>query len=130
MDTVAKFLSTLFNSRDQAHIFHLQTSSYAAHKALNDYYDAIVDLVDNYAETCQGRYGIIRGYTPQKQYFEGEEILKYFAGLSTYIDSVRKRLPQDGDLNNIVDEISALVNSTICNEITRYFTRTYRRNFR
>lgn len=51
METVAKFLSTLFNSRDQAHIFHLQTSSYAAHKALNKYYDEIVDLVDTYAET-------------------------------------------------------------------------------
>ena len=113
METVAKFLSTLFNSRDQAHIFHLQTSSYATHKALNDYYDAVVGLVDTYAETCQGRYGIIRGYTPQKQYFENDEVIKYFTGLSTYIDSVRKGLPQDGDLNNIVDEISALVNSTI-----------------
>ena len=113
METVAKFLSTLFNSRDQAHIFHLQTSSYAAHKALNDYYDAIVGLVDDYAETFQGRYGIIRGYTPQKQYFEGDEVVKYFTGLSTYIDSVRTSLPKDSELNNIVDEISALVNSTI-----------------
>jgi hypothetical protein len=113
METVAKFLSTLFNSRDQAHIFHLQTSSYAAHKALNDYYDAVVGLVDSYAETFQGRYGIIRGYTPQKQYFEGDEVVKYFTGLSTYIDSVRKGLPQDSELNNIVDEIAALVNSTI-----------------
>jgi hypothetical protein len=113
METVAKFLSTLFNSRDQAHIFHLQTSSYAAHKALNNYYDDIVDLIDSYAETCQGRYGIIRGYTPQRQYFEGDETVKYFTGLSTYIDSVRSSLPQDGDLNNVVDEIAALVNSTI-----------------
>ncbi len=113
MENVAKFLSTLFNSRDQAHIFHLQTSSYATHKALNNYYDAVVGLVDSYAETCQGRYGIIRGYTPQKQYFENDEVIKYFTGLSTYIDSVRNGLPQDGDLNNIVDEISALVNSTI-----------------
>lgn len=113
METVAKFLSTLFNSRDQAHIFHLQTSSYAAHKALNEYYDAIVGLVDDYAETFQGRYGIIRGYTPQKQYFEGDEVVKYFTGLSTYIDSIRTSLPKDSELNNIVDEISALVNSTI-----------------
>lgn len=113
METVAKFISTLFNSRDQAHIFHLQTSSYAAHKALNSYYEDIIDLIDSYAETCQGRYGIIRGYTPQRQYFEGDETVKYFTGLSTYIDSVRSSLPQDSDLNNVVDEISALVNSTI-----------------
>ena len=113
METVAKFLSTLFNSRDQAHIFHLQTSSYAAHKALNNYYYDIVDLIDSYAETFQGRYGIIRGYTPQRQYFEGDETVKYFTGLSTYIDSVRSSLPQDSDLNNVVDEISSLVNSTI-----------------
>jgi hypothetical protein len=113
METVAKFLSTLFNSRDQAHIFHLQTSSYAAHKALGSYYEDIVDLIDKYAENFQGRYGIIRGYTPQRQYFEGDTVVKYFTGVSTYIDSIRTGLPQDSDLNNIVDEISSLVNSTI-----------------
>jgi hypothetical protein len=113
MNSVAKFISTLFASRTQAHIFHLQTTSYAAHKALNEYYDEIVDLADSYAETCQGRHDIIRGYTPTTQIFEDDSVVKYFTGLQKFIDSIRVELPQDSDLNNIVDEISDLVNATI-----------------
>lgn len=114
MDTVARFISTLFHCRDQAHIFHLQTQSYATHKALNEFYDDVVGLIDSYVETCQGRYGIITGYAPIGKFLEGDgEIAKYFNALQKFIDTTRKSLPQDSELNNIVDEISALVNSTI-----------------
>lgn len=114
MDARSKFVSTLFNSREQAHIFHLQTSSYAMHKALNDYYDEIVELVDSYVETCQGRHGIITGYQPASQFLEGDDqVVKYFMALQKFVDNNRQSLPQDSDLNNIVDEISDLINSTI-----------------
>lgn len=114
MESIAKFISTLFHCRNQAHIFHLQTQSFATHKALNEFYDEIVDLIDSYVETCQGRYGIITGYTPVGKFLEGDsEVLKYFLAVQKFVDSTRKSLPQDGDLNNIVDEITALVNSTI-----------------
>lgn len=114
MDIVAKFISTLFHCRDQAHIFHLQTQSYATHKALNEFYDGIVDLVDTYVETFQGRYGIVTGYAPAGKFLEGDtEIIKYFTALQKFIDSTKKSLPQDSELNNIVDEILSLVNSTI-----------------
>lgn len=111
---VAKFISTLFASRDQAHIFHLQTGSYAAHKALNEYYDGIVGLADDYVETYQGRYGILMGYTAPMKYAEGDaECLQYFLELAQFIETFRGTLPPDTDLNNIVDEISALVRTTI-----------------
>lgn len=113
MEEIAKFLGTLMSSRTQAHIFHLQTQSFAAHKALNEYYDDIVDLIDSYAEMAQGRYGIIRGYVMQTQIFEDDSVLKYFSGLQKFVDSIRGSLPQDGELNNTVDEISGLISSTI-----------------
>ena len=50
------------HSRTQAHVFHLQTPSFAEHKALNDYYNGIVDLVDGFVESYQGKYGILNGY--------------------------------------------------------------------
>jgi hypothetical protein len=112
--TVAKFVSTLFHARDQAHVFHLQTTSFAAHKALNEFYDGIVDLVDSYVETFQGRYGILTGYPPMGRFLEGDgEVLKYFTALQKFVDTTRSTLPENSDLNNIVDEISALVSSTI-----------------
>jgi hypothetical protein len=113
MNPIAKFISTLFGSRDQAHIFHLQSQSYAAHKALQGYYEDIVELIDSYVETYQGRYGILKGYTATTQIFEDDSTVKYFTGLQTFVDEIRTQLPQDSELNNIVDEISGLVGSTI-----------------
>lgn len=113
MEELAKFLGTLMSSRNQAHIFHLQTPSFAAHKALEDYYDGIIDLIDSYAEMAQGRYGIIKGYQMPTQLFEDDSAVKYFMGLQKFVDTVRQTLPQDGELNNTVDEISGLISSTI-----------------
>jgi len=113
MEELGKFLGTLMSSRTQAHIFHLQTQSYAAHKALNKYYEDIIDLIDSYAEMAQGRYGIIRGYQMTAQLLEDDSALRYFMGLLKFVDTIRTQLPQDGELNNTVDEISGLISSTI-----------------
>jgi DNA-binding ferritin-like protein len=114
MEEIAKFIATLMASRNQAHVFHLQTQSYAAHKALNEYYDDIVDLIDAYAEMAQGRYGIIKGYAATSMpLFEDNSALKYFMGLQKFVDNIRETLPQDGELNNTVDEISGLISSTV-----------------
>jgi DNA-binding ferritin-like protein len=50
----SSLISYLLHSRSQAHVFHLQVTgagSYAAHKALNGYYDSIVDLIDGLVES-------------------------------------------------------------------------------
>ena len=60
--SAAVLLSALMHSRTQAHVFHLRTKSFATHKALQGYYEAIVPLLDTYAEAYQGRYGLINGY--------------------------------------------------------------------
>jgi hypothetical protein len=54
-------LECLLEMRDTAHLFHLQTDSHAHHSILNEFYDSILDLADNFAETWQGAYGIITG---------------------------------------------------------------------
>ena len=117
METVAKFLSTLFNSRDQAHIFHLQTSSYAAHKALNEYYDEIVDIVDGLVESYQGKYGIITNY-PHSYHLPKNPPLAYLESLQGFVQEARQSLPQDSELQNEIDSIATLLNST-CYKLTR-----------
>lgn len=49
----------LFHARTAAHVAHFQTRSYAEHKALNEFYDEIVDATDDFAETYQGIFGLI-----------------------------------------------------------------------
>jgi len=113
INPMANFVSTLFASRTQAHIFHLQTPSFAAHKALNEYYDEIVDLVDGIIESYQGRYGILRGYKNESAWMEDEgSVVKYFEALCMYVEKNRNVLPQDSYIQNQVDEVVSLIEST------------------
>jgi DNA-binding ferritin-like protein len=112
---LGQFISTLFASRTQAHVFHLQTNSFAAHKALNEYYDGIVDIADGIAESVQGKYGIITGYS-NIDLLEGNdcnEVIKYFTALEMYVERARQTMPQDSYIQNQIDEVVALVVSTI-----------------
>jgi hypothetical protein len=95
-------------------VYHLQTSSYAAHKALNNYYDGIIDLVDGLVESYQGRYGILKGYSnfALMEYQSCEAIREYFKALEKTIESGRTSLPQDSFIQNQIDEVITLISST------------------
>lgn len=116
MNPIANFFSTLFASRTQAHIYHLQTPSYAAHIALQGYYEGIIPILDPLIESIQGKNGIITGYTAPgqvREYISCEEIIAYFVALGMYVEQNRNKLPQDSYVQNQVDMISELINSTI-----------------
>jgi len=112
---IGQFVSTLLASRTQAHIFHLQTPSFAAHKALNEYYDEIVDIIDGIVESYQGKYGIVTGYgnVALQEYQSCEGIIAYFTTLCMYVEKSRQMLCQDSYIQNQIDEVVALINSTI-----------------
>lgn len=111
-DTIGAFLETLFHSATNAHILHLQTRSYAQHKALDEYYSSIVDLADNYAEAAQGLYGIIENY-PGTYAPPAKDPLTELREVGLSVRNMRKNLPKDTELQNIADEIAALIDTTI-----------------
>lgn len=115
MEAVGLFLGTLMQSRTQAHIYHLQAQgvgSDAMHRALQAYYEEIVDLVDGLAEAIQGRYGIITGYKMADTIREDSNARMYFDGLCKFVETIRKQLPQDSYIQNEVDTIVKLIEST------------------
>jgi len=114
MEHCSKLVSYLMHSRTQAHIFHLQTPSFAEHKALNDYYDGIVDLIDAFVESYQGKYGIMNGYVgfAIMNYTNKQQVTQYFEALCSTIGELRQGIT-DSYLDNQVDEMVTLVNSTL-----------------
>ena len=108
---VADFISTLFHSSTVTHFMHLSTDSYATHKALGKYYPAIVDLADSYAEAYSGCYEKIKDFP--ENFHNAKDPQKYMASMKAFIEKNRVALPDDSQLQNIVDEIAALVDSTI-----------------
>ena len=116
MNPIAAFFSTLLASRTQAHIYHWQTPSDAAHRALATYYEQIITIIDPLVESIQGKNGIIAGYSAPgqvREYVSCEEIIAYFTALSMYVEQNRNKLPQDSYVQNQVDMISELINTTI-----------------
>lgn len=109
----AEFVGVLLHSSTATHFLHLQTASYAAHKALGHYYENIVDLADKYAEAYQGHYGII----PLADYPEGFKVqtdaAKYANSLLTFVKGIRKDLPKDTDLQNVIDEIVGEISALV-----------------
>jgi hypothetical protein len=78
--------------------------------ALGTYYDEIVDLVDSLVESYQGLYGIVQDYP--NVYHSPKDPIKYFESLQKFVKDARQDLPQDSELQNIIDEIADLINST------------------
>lgn len=115
----AKFVSKLFESREMAHIYHLQIKgdgSYAAHKALDEYYSGILDLIDSLIEIYQGQYDIIENYDIiDTSNTNNIDKIEYFTNLAQFIKDTRYTaiLKEDTHLQNIIDEIVALIYHTL-----------------
>lgn len=113
-DDFCEMVCNILHSRNQAHVFHLQTKSYAEHKALNDYYDAVVPLFDGIVESYQGKYGIIKNFKTFKveQYRNGKKTISYFERLLDIIEENRDSV-EDSYIQNQIDTVQELINSTI-----------------
>ena len=109
MNSPLRFIGRLFELRDAAHIEHLKTRSFAAHSALNTFYDELLELADGFVESYQGKYGIINiEIKPSKP----DNFLSYLEDFAKYVESSREVF-KDEYLRNQVDEISSLAYSTI-----------------
>jgi hypothetical protein len=110
----SKFISYLFHSRTQTHIFHLQTPSYAEHKALQKYYEGIVDLIDGLVESYQGKNGVIMDYTNfnLNQYQSKEQVIAYLETLCNAAYQAYE-VTEDSYLQNQIDTVTELIKSTI-----------------
>jgi hypothetical protein len=112
-NAIGEFIGNLFHSATVTHFMHLQTKSYAQHIALGAYYEEIVELVDSVAETIQGCYGeIITGY-PTMFANVGTEPLEYLKSLQTFVADARANLPQESNIQNEIDNVATLIDSTI-----------------
>jgi len=110
--------SLFFHSRTQAHVFHLGVKgpgAYAAHKALEGYYEDIVDLIDGLVESYQGKYGLIK-FQPVNTIDNNcdiKNIISYFEKLCVALEKLRKDSKlQDSWIQNEIDNIATLLYST------------------
>jgi DNA-binding ferritin-like protein len=117
-ELTAQFVSTLMSARTQAHVFHLGTKgpgSFAAHSALNEFYDAFLNAIDGFVESYQGKYGIVSGWgnVGLQDFQSTEQVISYFNTLVAFIEKIRTVTFQDSYLQNQIDEMIQLIYSLL-----------------
>jgi len=116
---VVKFFSKLFESREMAHVYHLQVrgeeGSYAKHEALGDYYEDIVEIIDDVIEVYQGQYGIVDGYDIiDTSSTNSKDPVQYFEEIGEFIKHGKKCISEeDTHIHSLIDDISCLVYKTL-----------------
>ena len=108
------FMGQLFLARDVAHSVHLNTRSYAKHKALGHFYEDVIELVDKFAEAYQGRKGLIGPISLQSARKNGN-IIEFLQDSMEQIEEMRYTVVDKTDtpLQNIIDEIIGLYLTTL-----------------
>jgi hypothetical protein len=108
------FVGILFLARDVTHSVHLNTRSYSKHKALQKFYESIIDLADSFAEAYQGRHGLMGPISLQSAK-KTTNIIDFLQNQLEEIENDRYKICEESDsaIQNLIDEIIALYLSTL-----------------
>jgi DNA-binding ferritin-like protein len=109
--SMALFLATLLHSGTNTHFFHWATKSYAKHKALGHFYEAIIQHTDALAECYFGIYGQITQFPAT--YHQPKEPLAYLQSLQAFVKDARQDLPMDSEIVQLIDNIAQEIDTTI-----------------
>lgn len=110
---VAEYFGTLLQSVTETHKKHLMTGKYSDHKALNEFYDEMPDLIDDLIEHYQGTHGKVEDYKNTIE-AEGKDAVKYLEELLEFTKVGQEELfKDDSDLSSDIDSIRGQIASTL-----------------
>lgn len=112
----ALFVKLLW-TRDQAHIFHWQTKSFAQHEALGEFYEGFIEMADELAETIMGKRGRFSmgtlGATITLEDYSDIALQGYITECCNFFEEEITTIisPEENDaIYNIVDDIKTALN--------------------
>lgn len=110
----SEFIGMFFLARDVVHSVHLNTRSYSKHKALQKFYENIIDLADTFAEAYQGRHGLI-GPIGLQSAKKTSNVVEFLESQLEEIEKCRYEVcdKDDSPLQNLIDGIIELYLSTL-----------------
>lgn len=117
--TCEVFMGKIFLARDVAHSVHLSTKSYAKHKALQRFYEDVIELADAFAEAYQGRHGLI-----------GPVVMQTAKKTTNIVDFLQEQLKDLEDSRyKVCDKDDSALQNAIDEIVTLYLTTIYKLRF-
>jgi DNA-binding ferritin-like protein len=113
---VAGFVVELMDAANKFHILHLKVTgpgSYAAHKTLNDLYDALPGHADTLAESYQGACGMLLDYPDNvtaPTLKSVKEAISYIDDMHDTTSELQKMIPYSEIVNDL-DALKSTLNS-------------------
>jgi hypothetical protein len=109
-----KFIGALFLARDVTHSVHLNTRSYSKHKALQKFYENIIDRADAFAEAYQGRHGLI-GPISLMSAKKTNNVIEFLENQLDELEAMRYEVcdKSDSTLQQLIDNIIELYLTTL-----------------
>ncbi len=108
---IEDFILLIKSSELNAHLYHWASNSFAAHKALEGYYEAVRSSIDEFVETAQGRFDIkytIEGTVNVSSMF----VRDYYRDLAEVVTKfIDVHLKEYKELENIALEILQEINT-------------------
>lgn len=106
--TVSDLAARVFAARDAAHRAHWRTGSYARHMALGDFYESVIESIDEIVEVEQGLVGaLIQPFTvtdPQE-----DNIVTLLESDVKWIEQSREEIAHGSTaIQNLIDGLTAI----------------------
>ena len=109
---VSIFALMCLHAVTNGHINHWRAKTFSIHSALGEFYTGLQEGIDAVVEAYMGKYGVLEDYT-EFYSLPSKDPIQELEQLSNAVKEVRAKLPQDSELQNLIDEIADLIDSTL-----------------
>jgi hypothetical protein len=112
-DKFNEFVKVMFNLQLINKLYHWNTTSYARHKATDQFNDSIPPLIDRFVEVFSGRYNIkplVSDIMLNNKFVSDDGIIDLLRAIKGYLEREVPKFANDSELLNIRDELLAEIN--------------------
>jgi hypothetical protein len=112
MAKIEELAARVFAARDAAHRAHWKTGSFAAHMALGEFYDSVIDEVDAVVEVYQGAFGLIGPFSVTSE--PPANLVGYLEAETKWIEENRDDFANGNTaVGNLVDSLIGVYRRTL-----------------
>jgi hypothetical protein len=112
-DKFNEFVKVMFNLQLITKLYHWNTTSFARHKATDQFADSIGPLLDRFVEVYSGRYNIkpyVTEISLNPKFVTDDGIVDLLRAIKGYLEREVPKFANDSDLLTIRDELLAEIN--------------------
>lgn len=109
---IEQLIGRVFYARNLAHFEHWRTKSYSQHKALGNFYDDVIEALDNLVEAYQGAFELVGNIPAPKD--TPSDCLKCFEADAAWIEEHHEEICKGNRaVANLIDSVTDVYLSTI-----------------